>query len=46
MAAVIVLCGFMAMGALIRLLPMFFVGFSVIAILGIIQMGHPVQGQE
>jgi hypothetical protein len=46
MAAVIVLCGFMAMGALIRLLPMFFVAFSVIAILGIIQMGHPVQGQE
>jgi len=46
MAAVIVLCGLMAMGALVRLLPMFFVAFAIIAILGIIQVGHPVQGQE
>jgi hypothetical protein len=41
MPAVIVLCGFMSLFSLMRLLPMYFVAFSIIAIWGTIKMGHP-----
>jgi hypothetical protein len=41
MPAVIVLCGFMSLFSLMRLLPMYFVAFSIIAIWGMIKMGHP-----
>jgi hypothetical protein len=41
MPAVIVLCGFMSLFSLLRLLPMFFIAFSIIAIWGMIKMGHP-----
>jgi hypothetical protein len=41
MPAVIVLCGFMALFSLVRLLPMFFIVFSIIGIWGMIKMGHP-----
>jgi len=41
MPAIIVLCGTMALASLIRLLPMFFIVFSIIAIWGMIKMGHP-----
>jgi hypothetical protein len=36
-----VLCGSMTLFSLLRLLPMFFMAFTVIAIWGIIKMGHP-----
>ena len=41
MPAVIVLCGSMTLFSLLRLLPMFFMAFTVIAIWGIVKMGHP-----
>jgi hypothetical protein len=41
MPAVIVLTGSMVLFSLLRLLPMFFIAFSIVAIWGMIKMGHP-----
>lgn len=41
MPVLITLGGSMALGALLRLLPMFFIAFTILAVWGMMKMGHP-----